>query len=73
MQSHLIHLSPLCDLPHQGARMGVRIEKRESVYVSSVITDSGIWMTRVEGPWGTEHYTGNLSNEYAARRYWALI
>ena len=43
MQSHLIHLSPLCDLPHQGARMGVRIEKRESVYVSTVVTESGIY------------------------------
>ena len=73
MKTHLLHLHLLSDLPALGARMSVRIDNRESVYVSTVVTESGIYMTRVEGPWGTEHYTGNLSNEYAARRYWALI
>lgn len=73
MKNQLFHLSLLSDLEPMGARMAVRIDNRESVHVSTVIADSGIYMTRVEGPWGTEHYTGNLSNEYAARRYWALI
>ena len=73
MKTHLLHLSLLSDLPVLGARMPIRIDNRESVYVSTIVTDSDIYMTRVEGPWGIVHYTGNLSNEYAARSYWALI